>query len=40
MHHKDMERRAQERLSANWKVVHLSETGGSGEPIDKYADDD
>ena len=27
--HKELERRAKERMSTNWKVIHLGETGGS-----------
>ena len=30
---KELERRAKERMSSNWKVVELGETGGSSEPV-------
>lgn len=33
--HKELERRAQERMSTNWKVVRLGETGGSDSLADE-----
>jgi hypothetical protein len=30
---KELERRAKERMSSNWKIVELGETGGSNEPV-------